>query len=133
MTDYDWYIGRRVDSGSLVYGDLIHDYYKMGDTCIGHFRKDAGVFEVDPDTVGRCTGERAADNTFLYEGEVAREADVVHDGKVQIPGRVFKIAMRKGCWVGLTENDWEFLHSIAKDLTVIAEPGELEDSDGIRR
>ncbi len=52
------FMGKRIDNGEWVEGDLVHSLYKLGDTCVGQYGNEVGMHIVDPATVCQCTGLR---------------------------------------------------------------------------
>ena len=61
--------GKRTDNGEWVEGDLVHSYFKVGDTCINASKENLGFYEVDPSTVGQYTG-LTANGKKIFEGDV---------------------------------------------------------------
>lgn len=75
-----WFRGKWKETGEWVQGYYVHltDYYKKyeshriypgtAETDCGDFYPD--YFEVDPDTVGGCTGLRDRNKKMIFEGDV---------------------------------------------------------------
>lgn len=115
--------GKKVDDKTWVRGYLsksrMHGY--KGNTlqlCIDH--ENNGVMltsVVDSKTVGQWTGLTDKTGVKIFEGDVARN-----------DGIKYKIKMQSACWVMSNKNDWDFLHTNAKDISVI---GNIHDNPNL--
>lgn len=80
------------------------------------------------DTLGQFTGLTDRNNKRIFEGDLVKEQDVVHNGEIQIHGHIFSVVMRKGCWCVIPIYDteeWDFLNSYLPFLEVI---GNIHDN-----
>lgn len=82
------------------------------------------MYEVDPETVGQCTGAKDKNKKMIFEGDIVKTDNIVHDGKIQIQGEQSVVKLKKGCWV-IAGIDWDFLCTNAKRITII---GNIHDN-----
>ena len=132
--------GKRIDNGEWVFGYYIkatHNWNEKGihedwiatDTVQnGGWCNVRGKHAVDPSTVGQFTGLTDKNGKKIFEGDFVKEQDVVHNGEIQIPGHIFSVVMRNGCWCVIPiydTDEWDFLNSYLPFLEVI---GNIHDN-----
>lgn len=130
--------GKRLDNGEWVEG------WYQPETTIKHwngiqetvgvtiaYKVEDGFLEdtlVDPPTVGQYTGLNDKHGKRIFEGDIVKTSDITHEGVIQIPGESFEIAMRKGCWVMVAGEDWDFLETNHECIQVI---GNIHDNKSL--
>ena len=111
--------------GHWVYGGI---FPGTGDYSIiygGETEKDLERHIAYSETVGQYTGLNDKNGNRIFEGDIVKTSDITHEGVIQIPGESFEIAMRKGCWVMVAGEDWDFLETNHECIQVI---GNIHDN-----
>lgn len=161
MEDRYLYKAKRIDNGEWVVGSLITNvFFRLGQSisyilcpdkahydCFEDFSEENGIFEVQPDTICRCTGLRDKNGMLIWENDILDGftypymSDGVHNYYVEVcwcnnvPG--FGIYTQKypeskvaGISAGMTElmedwdpNDWKVIGNIFDNP-------ELSESEG---
>ena len=87
MEDRYLFKGKRVDDGEWVVGNLITNvFFRLGKSipyilcpdkaeydCFEEFSKGNGIFEVQPDTICRCTGSKDKNGKLVWENDLAKD------------------------------------------------------------
>ena len=127
--------GKRMDNGEWVEGwyqpETTIKHWNGSQETVGvtiAYKVEEGFLEdtlVDPPTVGQYTGLTDKNGKRIFEWDIVKTSDITHEGVIQIPGESFEIAMRKGCWVMVAGEDWDFLETNHECIQVI---GNIHDN-----
>ena len=86
MEDRYLFKAKRSDNGEWVIGNLITNvFFRLGQSipyilcpdkakydCFEDFTEENGIFEVQPDTICRCTGSRDKSGNLIWEHDIAK-------------------------------------------------------------
>ena len=124
----------KMDNGEWVYGSFCMDaleqfnglcgidgFIRLYDNAKGKMQ----TYEVDRETVGQYTGLIDKNGKRIFEGDVVKTSDVTHEDVIQIPGELFAIELRKGCWTMVCGQNWDFLETNYRYVEVI---GNIHDN-----
>lgn len=126
--------GKRRDNGEWVVGQLIR--YNDGRARIVETGENVFCYEMDisiiqtvahhviPETVGQYTG-LCKNGKKIFEGDIAKEKDVIHNGEIQIKGDTYAVEMAEGCWFATCGEVMWFLGEKSKELEII---GNIHDN-----
>ena len=122
--------GKRVGYSDWITGSLVIRPTRL--SCLAvivPFSKskddDVEVVDVDTSTVGQYTGLTDKSGKKIFEGDILKEDDVLHNGETQIKGRIGTCSFEKGCWVILFKDTWDFLQTNIKACSVV---GNIHDN-----
>lgn len=76
-----------------VYGYYCKDFWKprKGHGIIPINEDDGGYVEVDPETVGECTGLKDKNGKLIFEGDIVKGSNILHSNR-----KIYQVAFDDG-------------------------------------
>ena len=120
--------GKIIKNPKWVYGYVDLGYMHDCKSPLISDEKENKTYKCQYETIGQFTGLTDKNGKKIFEGDFVKEQDVVHNGEIQIPGHIFSVVMRNGCWCVIPiydTDEWDFLNSYLPFLEVI---GNIHDN-----
>jgi len=104
MLDRYTYRGKRKDNGEWVVGNLIQGYESQNIQTSNRHRNRYAIqpigrsritaYEIDPDTLGQCTGEKDKCGVLIFDG------DIIRCDTYSFENATLEVTWQDGCWWG---------------------------------
>jgi len=120
MMDRYLFRGKRLDNSKWVQGDLLTrpDGTPFGIRHYNNFGVDCA--EIDPATVGQCTGLKDKNGKLIFEGDIAKGSYEETDGRIVDYFEEVKYITDQGGWVLGDEDAFNNLDGIsAQEVEVV--------------
>ncbi len=133
--------GKQIDNDEWVFGSFCMDALELtGSVEPGVMDGFIRVFdpttmkmvmhEVYRETVGQYTGMVDKNRRKIFEHDIVKEPDTMHEGEKQIFGKIMRVEMKSGCWFATDGECCAFLGNVCKYWEVI---GNIHDNPELLR